>query len=365
MQKYVNYPPPTHALTFINKQDNFCSETKVLSVIIPFYNVEQYIGECLKSVYNQDIPEDNYEVICVNDCSEDNSRAIVLEFQKAHSNLILIEHQRNTMQGGARNTGLRAARGKYVWFIDSDDYIKENCFGKLLEIVERQSLDFVLFDFNNVDEGGKFVSQNRFNFTPELSSGVALLKNIEENWESFCYVWARIVSRDFLLKNNLFFIENFHNEDFLNGILCFIQAERVLYLPENIVFYRKRPNSDMALRHKNQGVVFASRYKVAAELMQAASAFTDVQKREMLVNFAKWWAMTYYFKAFYKVIAHLSRQEQQRFFEKIGTIDNLQSAFPLISPFRRWLFRKPKMMAILHTVVRVPFKIKKITTASS
>jgi glycosyltransferase involved in cell wall biosynthesis len=113
-----------------------------LSIIIPFFNVEKYIAECLESVYNQDIPEEEYEVICVNDCSPDHSRDIVLQYQQKHPNLILIEHEENKMLGAARNTGLRAARGEYVWFIDSDDYIEKNILGKLLSKLLRISLIF-------------------------------------------------------------------------------------------------------------------------------------------------------------------------------------------------------------------------------
>ena len=91
-----------------------------LSIIIPFYKVERYIAECLDSVFAQDIPESEYEVICVNDCSPDGSRAIVLEYQKKHKNLVIIEHEKNMMLGAARNTGLRAAKGDFVWFIDSE-----------------------------------------------------------------------------------------------------------------------------------------------------------------------------------------------------------------------------------------------------
>ncbi len=81
-----------------------------LSFIVPFYNVEKHIARCLDSLYNQDIPESEYEVICVNDCSPDNSRDIVLQYKKQHSNLILVEHERNKKLGAARNTGLRKAK---------------------------------------------------------------------------------------------------------------------------------------------------------------------------------------------------------------------------------------------------------------
>ena len=117
-----------------------------LSIIIPFYNVEQYITQCLDSVYNQDIPEEEYEVICVNDASPDNSRDIVKEYQKNHKNLILVEHEVNKKLGAARNTGRRAAQGKYIWNVDSDDMIAPNCLREMLNMCEKSDLDVLIFD---------------------------------------------------------------------------------------------------------------------------------------------------------------------------------------------------------------------------
>ena len=122
--------------------------TPRLSIVIPFYNVEKHIAECLDSVYNQDIPEDEYEVICVNDASPDHSRDIVLEYRKKHSNLILIEHEVNKKLGAARNTGRRVARGKYLWNVDSDDMIAPNCMKEMLETCEENDLDLLLFCFD-------------------------------------------------------------------------------------------------------------------------------------------------------------------------------------------------------------------------
>ena len=89
---------------------------KRLSIIIPFYNVEQYIAQCLDSVYNQDVPEAEYEVICVDDCSPDGSHAIVERLQKKYPNLILLTTPENLRQGGARNMGLDVAQYQYDTF---------------------------------------------------------------------------------------------------------------------------------------------------------------------------------------------------------------------------------------------------------
>ena len=119
-----------------------------LSFIVPVYNVEPYIEECIRSLYNQDIPQEVYEVICVDDCSPDGSRAIVERLQKEYPTLKLLIHTENKRQGGARNTGMKVAQGRYIWFVDSDDYIKPNCLKSLLEQAEKEDLDILDFDFD-------------------------------------------------------------------------------------------------------------------------------------------------------------------------------------------------------------------------
>lgn len=76
-----------------------------ISFILPFYGVERYVGKCLESIYTQDVPEEQYEIICVNDCSPDHSEDVVLEFAQKHANLTLIRHEVNKKLGAARNTG--------------------------------------------------------------------------------------------------------------------------------------------------------------------------------------------------------------------------------------------------------------------
>ena len=118
-----------------------------LSYILPIYNVERYLIDCLDSIYAQNIPEESFEVICVNDCSPDCSRDVILEYQKAHKNLVLIDHTENKKAGGARNTGLLAAKGEYVWFVDADDTIAPNALKTILETCETNNLDVLCFNY--------------------------------------------------------------------------------------------------------------------------------------------------------------------------------------------------------------------------
>ena len=113
-----------------------------LSFIVPVYNMEEYVGRCLNSLLNQDIPFTEYEIIVVNDGSTDSSLKILHEYAEKHANIRIVT-QENKGLSAARNIGLREATGEYIWHIDSDDWIVENCASRLLELCKRDDLDML------------------------------------------------------------------------------------------------------------------------------------------------------------------------------------------------------------------------------
>ena len=206
-----------------------------ISIIIPCYNVEKYIGDCLQSIYSQDIDENDFEVICVNDCSPDDTENIVLEWQKKHKNLHLINHDVNKRQSAARNTGLRAAKGKYIWFIDGDDMIKENCLTSILKMMEDNNLDLLLF--NPTEDKTRI-------YREEMPvSGIEYM----ENWlktgkqsDTMYCIWARVARRELILSNNLFFREDIimaEDVSYSYKMCCYSQRVMATY----DVFYLNRP----------------------------------------------------------------------------------------------------------------------------
>lgn len=108
----------------------------IISLIAPAYNVEKYIEACVHSCENQDLPRDSYEIIIVNDGSTDSTYSTIERLSGVYENIRIVT-QKNQGLSVARNNGFKLARGKYVWFIDSDDCISSNCLGKCLEIMER------------------------------------------------------------------------------------------------------------------------------------------------------------------------------------------------------------------------------------
>ena len=123
---------------------------KKLTVVVPCYNVENYLCRCLDSLVHQDIPESDYEVIAVDDGSTDSTSEICDRYAKDYPQVKVV-HQANAGVSAARNNGMSIAQGKYLFFVDGDDFVAENCFKVLLHIAETNALDVVMFDFKAVN----------------------------------------------------------------------------------------------------------------------------------------------------------------------------------------------------------------------
>ena len=126
-----------------------------LSIIIPVYNVESYIRDCIDSLLYQDIPSSEYEIICVDDGSTDNSAKIIKNYMQMHNNIKLIQ-QVNSGVGKARNVGLSLANGKFIWFIDPDDFISSNCFGFIIKSLNEYSADILEINYKACPEESSF-----------------------------------------------------------------------------------------------------------------------------------------------------------------------------------------------------------------
>jgi len=209
-----------------------------LSFIVPFYGVEKYIEECIRSLYNQDIPMEEYEVICVDDCSPDGSRAIVERLQKEYPTLKLLIHTENKRQGGARNTGMKVAQGRYIWFVDSDDYIKPNCLKGLLELAEKEDLDILDFDFD-ADFTKQLYRKNVRSFEMGVCTGADYVFDTQHGglWSWRCSsIWGGLIKRE--LINDMRFREKVQYEDNDYALEMYARAKRVHHTPEKPYYYR-------------------------------------------------------------------------------------------------------------------------------
>jgi len=321
-----------------------------LSIIIPFYNVEKYIGECLDSVYNQDIPERDYEVICVNDCSPDNSRAIVVEYQQNHSNLVLIEHEKNKMLGAARNTGIRAARGKYVWFVDSDDYIEKNVLNTLLLTAETNDLEILQFNLIRFSLNyANFDDYGLIHISTPVISGIEFLKIKLPFWKKPLNAVSKIYEKSFFVKYNLFFPENVFYEDTYSALLGMISATRFKHNDKAIYHYRINPASIM---NSFQGGI-----KCADKILDCCVCLKlviDNNIEKEISDIAE--TFLYRVNALRKHIFYLPNKERIKYFYRIKNVDtNILKG--KLSNFDFFQYKYPNIYIFISCVISPTLRI--------
>ena len=261
-----------------------------LSFIVPFYNAESYIEECIRSLYAQDIPQTEYEVICVDDCSLDNSVAVIEDWKLKVENLKLIRHTENKRQGGARNTGLREAKGRYVWFVDADDYIQPNCLKQLLEQAEKENLDVLRFYFSF--EGDTSYVTKMIN-TPVLTGSGAIFDydTGEPLGIRCCSACGQLIKRSYLEKKQILFEEYVQYEDDDYAYKVFAYAERVQWI--NIAPYIVRNSRNSTTRRETDVRKILDLYNQTIRIVQLESTLTKIDARwQEFVRARVYWSVT-------------------------------------------------------------------------
>lgn len=221
-----------------------------VSIIIPVYNVEEYLEECLKSAINQSLKA--IEIICIDDGSADSSAEIIKKFAQNDDRIILIQKE-NGGQASARNIGMDIAKGEYIYFLDSDDYITNNAMEVLYDIAKKELLDDLYFDAESFFETeeleqkhsnyiGYYVRHNSYN---EIISGLEMLKRMDENKEFRVSPCLQFLRKEFLNENNIRFSEGFIHEDDLFALEISLVAKRTRHINEILYMRRVRDSSTM------------------------------------------------------------------------------------------------------------------------
>ena len=208
-----------------------------VSVIIPVYNAEKFLPKSLDSVINQTYK--NLEIICINDGSEDSSSEIIQSYKKNDNRIKAIEHENNKGLSGARNTGINAASGDYIYFLDSDDYIDSDYIEKMVQNISTTDSDIVMNrNVVTVDENNNIIDntlQGQKKFKDDSYINIK-----EQTHDVFCSVWSKIYNRKFLLENNLIFPEGYIYEDMYYHYITFVYAKKVYFFKGSKYYYRRR-----------------------------------------------------------------------------------------------------------------------------
>lgn len=240
----------THAPTdndaqYIHK----ASPTSILiSIVIPVYNgISLGLKKCLDHIWTQALGKDMYEVICVDDCSKDKTKDWIRNEQQAHDNLILIENEVNLRQGGARNVGVLKARGKYLMFIDQDDFYADNSLQKVRDFLLLNNLDILVCDsvycfkdFIGTKLQLDFIHQHLMTSTEFVQKNGFVLAP-----------WRLVVNREFYINNKIRFVEKCRIEDVDWACRLIYYAQRIQYQPILLLYYIKSNSgtTDNMYRH--------------------------------------------------------------------------------------------------------------------
>lgn len=209
---------------------------KSLSIIVPVYKVENYLTKCIESLLHQDISSDEYEIILIDDGSPDKCGSICDEYAARYDNISVI-HQTNQGLSVARNTGIDAAKGEYIQFVDSDDFLEPNVLGSLIRTAEANDLDILRFNYQNINELGEVFEPNKqskpfVDFSSSVCDGRTFLN---ERLGYACYACQFIIKSALFSGHTNLFKSGIYFEDTEWAPRILLQCKRVSST-ENIVY---------------------------------------------------------------------------------------------------------------------------------
>ncbi len=215
---------------------------KLFSIIVPVYNVEQYIRPCVQSIFNQGLTDEDFEVILVNDGTKDNSFGQISDIIESHFNIIVIE-QENQGLSVARNNGLSNASGEYILFVDSDDLLVENRLVIFINDIISSKPDlfiagFVKKDNQEIARQDTIPDLQYISYTKTGSK--AFLEDLNPRE---CYVWRTIYRKEFLIKEKISFIPGIYFEDVPFTTECYLKTTKSIITNYPFYIYRQRPSS--------------------------------------------------------------------------------------------------------------------------
>ncbi len=220
------------------------------SIIVPVYNVEKYLKECLDSIVNQTFGD--FEIICINDESTDRSLDILKEYSEHDSRFVVIS-QKNQGQGVARNKGINLAKGEYVLFVDPDDWIELNTLEILNKKISCSYADIIQFNHITYNDYTGKKRVHLYHKQAKRAFGHKLIKDSIYNWTLFrspnrlkdvpFATWDKAYKLEFLKKAKIKFAPFKHGEDHIFSISSLILAKKIHYISTPLYYYRYRQNS--------------------------------------------------------------------------------------------------------------------------
>ena len=243
--------------TTIRATDNLSSENPLISVIIPVYNVEKYLRQCLDSVLNQTYT--NYEVIMVDDGSTDSSYDICLEYSRKDDRFKAF-HKENGGASTARNLGLKELNGEYLFFLDSDDWLEPNTLELMINTAIDENADLTFCEAQAINE----LSNNKINGYYEYrdyystDEAYSIMLKMMNRKEFHVAIWMLLLDKRIITDNNLRFKEGIILEDVIIAYQFYCLAHRAAHVRQKLYNRRYRPNSVMTSKKTEKNYVSAA-----------------------------------------------------------------------------------------------------------
>ena len=285
-----------------------------ISIIVPVYNSKVYLNKCLHSLVNQSLEE--IEIILINDCSTDESIDILKEYKEKYPNkIILIDLKENKGPGGARNEGMNIAKGEYIGFVDSDDYVEKEMYEELYKLAKLGNYDMVDCAFNN-GHAQKLALSTTKNTWGEL--------DIEKRGHLIAYsgfVWSKIIKRNILIDNNIRFRENvtFEDVDFLPVVMLHLKN---VYASDLVLYYYTN-NFESLSNISNNDIQIKDRMKTLRYLVKKFKDLNAYEEYKDEITFIIYYMYIYMIKHYTlcldeeKVNYEMYRELQEFFFELV------------------------------------------------
>lgn len=212
-----------------------------ISVILPVYNVEKYLVDCIESIVNQSFGFENIQLIMIDDGSTDSSYSIMQEYNQKYDNIKIFHFDKSSGSAGRpRNKGIELAEGKYLMFSDSDDFFSLTAFDDMYKEIEKEKADFVIANWNYADEDGTIWEKPIFD-TNRFQKFKLSINDYNNSFyvmnSSMC---NKIFNLDFINQNNIRCLEGVPGEDTYFSMLAFLYSTSVFYIPNIVYYYRQR-----------------------------------------------------------------------------------------------------------------------------
>lgn len=263
----------------MNRQNN-----PLVSVIVPVYNVEQYLDECLNSIRQQTY--ENLEIIVVEDCSTDNSLNIFIKHSE-DPRVKIIQHEKNSGLSAARNTGIDAAKGDYIMFVDSDDIVQLSLIELCVKYAIVNDADLITYNFKAFEDGIKL--------SPQLDlSDVDNLKVLEQGEDYFNqqhFAWLKFIRTSLVKSKSLYFPIGLYYEDWPFHWELGLVANKKFHIPAELLLYRQRKTSITGSSGKKLLDLFKI-HNLVLNLLEKYKAVALKEKFANKVKMSQWSILT-------------------------------------------------------------------------